>query len=133
MDNTLPGERIFHADWDDFPMLFFGAPGNTFLTGLDPMFMYLKDSDRSESYGKVTQTGNRAVDVILEEFQSRFVFLTNDHGNLRNALDRDARASPHLPVRVLLGVGADSTGVGRVTALTVGLQARSRRAVGLQA
>lgn len=94
MENTPPGERIFHADWDDFPMLFFGAPGNTFLSGLDPMFMYLKDSDRSESYGKVTQTGNRAVDVILEEFQSRFVFLTNDHGNLRNALDRDARASP---------------------------------------
>ena len=94
MANTPPGERIFHADWDDFPSLFFGAPDNTVLTGLDPMFMYMKDSDLYETYARVTQTGVRAVDVISEEFESRFVFLTNDHGNLRNALDRDERALP---------------------------------------
>ena len=91
-DNTPRGERIFHADWDDFPLLFYAAPENTFITGLDPMFMYLTGSERYETYSNVTQTGGRAVDVILQEFDSRYVFLTNDHGNLLRALENDPRS-----------------------------------------
>ena len=86
--NTTPGERIFHADWDDFPLLFYGARQNTFIVGLDPLFMYLKDADQYERYVEVTQTGRNAVDVIRNDFGSRLVFLTNDQGNLLRALDR---------------------------------------------
>ena len=91
-ENTGPGERVFNADWDDFPVLFYAAPENTFIVGLDPLFMYLKDPELYDRYVDVTRTGNRAADVIRNDFQSRLVFVTNDHGNLIRALNSDPEA-----------------------------------------
>jgi hypothetical protein len=43
--NTAPGERVYHSDWDDFPALFFHNTHNTYIVGLDPTYMYLEQPE----------------------------------------------------------------------------------------
>lgn len=53
--NTLPGERIFQTDWDDFPRLFFYNIDNTYLIGLDPTYMQLYDPRLYDQWVAITQ------------------------------------------------------------------------------
>jgi len=72
--NTIPGERIFQTDWDDFPRLFFYNTQNTYLIGLDPTYMQLFDSELYEEWVKITQGDvARPSAAIRDEFAANYV------------------------------------------------------------
>jgi hypothetical protein len=41
--NSVPGELVFHAWWDQFPHLFFWNPRNRYVGGMDPLFQFAHD------------------------------------------------------------------------------------------
>jgi len=89
--NTLPGERVFSTDWDDFPRLFYYDTRNTYLVGLDPTYMYQYDPQlyirwRSITRGEVQQPGAE----IRDRFGCRWVFTDTKH----NSFIKQARADP---------------------------------------
>ncbi|MDI6694708.1 MAG: hypothetical protein QME21_06660 [Anaerolineales bacterium] len=74
VENTLPGERIFHTDWDDFPRLFYYDTQNTYIVGLDPTYLQLYNPELYDLWVEITQ-GNidQPSQAILERFGSRYV------------------------------------------------------------
>jgi len=91
--NTLPGERVFATDWDDFPRLFYFDTRNVYLVGLDPTYMYLYDPElylrwRSISRGEVPLPAQE----IRTRFNCRWVFTDTQHA----AFLRQARADPRM-------------------------------------
>ena len=69
------GERIFNANWDDFPKLFFFNTKHRYVYGLDPNYLY---SENPELY-KLLQdiTGGKvdnAAPLIREKFGANYVF-----------------------------------------------------------
>ena len=44
--SSSPGEIVFNTTWDTFPQLFFLNPQNYYVTGMDPMFMYIADAQK---------------------------------------------------------------------------------------
>jgi hypothetical protein len=80
--NTPAGSTVFHTDWDDFPMLFFYNTHNTYIIGLDPDFMRLKDEKLFRRYEDITLGRVREMeDEILRDFGCEYVFTDNDHGD----------------------------------------------------
>ena len=78
--NTPAGSTVFHTDWDDFPKLFFYNTHNTYVIGLDPDFMRLKNAQLYNKYEDVTQGRAQGMeDVILCEFGCEYVFTDNEH------------------------------------------------------
>jgi hypothetical protein len=74
-ENIPAGERIFNANWDDFPKLFFFNTKHRYVYGLDPNYLY---SENPELY-KLLQdiTGGKvdnAAPVIREKFGANYVF-----------------------------------------------------------
>ncbi|MFH4325159.1 hypothetical protein WAJ71_21690, partial [Acinetobacter baumannii] len=43
--NIPDGERIFNANWDDFPKLFFYDTRHSYVYGLDPNYLYSANPD----------------------------------------------------------------------------------------
>lgn len=88
--HTPEGSRVFHTDWDDFPRLFFYNRHNTYIVGLDPDYMRLKNADmyqtwRNISRGKV----RRPEDVIVNTFGTRYVFTDTKHKRFIKMADRN--------------------------------------------
>lgn len=46
-ENLAPGETVANLWWDDFPELFYDAPGQRYLVGLDPTYMLRKDPEKA--------------------------------------------------------------------------------------
>lgn len=91
--NTSQGDIVFNADWDDFPFLFFYNHKNYYIVGLDPMYLYTYDSDKSELYRQVTRgKKDDPAGIIMEEFNSRYVFLDKGHKALYKKLKKDPMA-----------------------------------------
>ena len=91
-NNTPAGSTVFHTDWDDFPKLFFYNTHNTYIVGLDPDFMRLKDAQLFYKYSDVTQ--GRVLDmedVILKQFGCEYVFTDNEHRDFINIADQSPR------------------------------------------
>lgn len=90
--HTPAGSTIFHTDWDDFPMLFYFNTHNTYLVGLDPDFMRLKNPQLFHSWQAITQGRVRAPeDTILKEFGCEYVFSDNLHGDFLAVADHSPR------------------------------------------
>jgi hypothetical protein len=75
-----PHEIIFNTDWDDFPRLFYFDPDHTYVSGLDPSYLYDKDKVLSDLYvditlGKEEDPGP----LIRDRFGARYVFTDNSH------------------------------------------------------
>ncbi len=74
-DNIPAGERIFNANWDDFPKLFFLNTKHRYVYGLDPNYLY---SENPELYKLLQEiTGGKtaeAAPVIREKFAANYVF-----------------------------------------------------------
>ncbi|HWQ99723.1 MAG TPA: hypothetical protein VN397_02645 [Candidatus Methylomirabilis sp.] len=93
-ERARPGDRVFHSDWDEFPLLFAADDRLRYISGLDPTFLHeasstLSDQVRDLTVGLATST---AWDVIAERTQSRFVFVTTKrHPDFDAALRADAR------------------------------------------
>lgn len=90
--NTPAGSTVFHTDWDDFPKLFFHNTHNTYVIGLDPDFMRLKNDRLYYTYEDVTQGRVQEMEeVILNEFGCEYVFTDNDHRDFINIADHSPR------------------------------------------
>lgn len=78
--NTTPGSMVFNTDWDDFPMLFYYNPGNTYIVGLDPTYLYNRDQNLWKLYERIT-LGNEddPAPIIRERFGAEYVFTDNYH------------------------------------------------------
>jgi hypothetical protein len=88
--NTEAGARVFNTDWDDFPMLFYYSPQNTYVAGLDPTYLHDKDAELWGIYANITLGRERqAAPLIRQRFGAEYVFTDNQHSDF---LDK-ARAS----------------------------------------
>ena len=91
-ENTPAGSTVFHTDWDDFPKLFFYNTHNTYIVGLDPDFLRLKDAELYYTYEDVTQGRVQGMeDIILGEFGSEYVFTDNNHREFMKVADQSPR------------------------------------------
>lgn len=90
-ENTEPYETVFHSDWDDFPKLFFFNTHNTYLVGLDPDFMRLKDADLFRQWEQVTRGNIFQVSAIIRNFETRYVFSEKYHYKFVENADKDER------------------------------------------
>jgi hypothetical protein len=78
--HTPPGAPVFHTDWDEFPMLFYFNTHNTYLVGLDPDFMRLKNEKLFRSWEAITQGKvQHPEDAILNDFRCEYVLTDNEH------------------------------------------------------
>ncbi len=89
--NSEPLETVFHSDWDDFPKLFYFNTHNTYLVGLDPDFMRLKDANLFRQWEHVTKGNIKQVSAIVESFNARFVFTERYHEDFVANADADER------------------------------------------
>lgn len=96
-ERANPGDRVFHSDWDEFPMLFNIDDRLRYIAGLDPTFLYeasstLSDAYRHVTWGVTTATADEVWDVIHARTQSRFVFIAKrDHQKLLDVIKSDKR------------------------------------------
>lgn len=92
IQNTPPGERVFHTDWDDFPRLFFYNTHNTYLVGLDPTYMQLYDAGLYDDWVAITR-GNveQPSEMILRRFSSRYIHTDLDHRRFLSQAENDPR------------------------------------------
>ena len=90
-ENTEPYETVFHTDWDDFPKLFYFNTHNTYLVGLDPDFMRLKDNDLFRQWAQVSKGNIYQVSTIVDNFGSRYVFSEKYHRKFVENADADER------------------------------------------
>lgn len=90
-ENTPDGSVIFHSDWDDFPPLFFHNNRNAYVAGLDPTFLYRKDSLRHAQWVNIT-TGKRRTglrEVVAGSFGAAAILVEKDHQEMRDAVEAD--------------------------------------------
>ena len=75
VENIPAGSRIFNANWDDFPKLFFYNTKHTYVYGLDPNYLYSQNPELYKllldiTAGKVDDAGP----VIRERFGAQYIF-----------------------------------------------------------
>jgi len=80
IENTSKGTRIFQTDWDDFPRLFFHNTWNTYLIGLDPTFMQIKDPELFDQWVSITRSEvENPAHLIYQEFAAEYVLTDLSH------------------------------------------------------
>lgn len=78
--NVPPGQIIFNTDWDDFPRLFYYDPSHTYITGLDPTYLFDRDPSLSKLYDRITLGQQEDPGpLIRDRFGARYVFSDNMH------------------------------------------------------
>jgi hypothetical protein len=78
--NVPAGQLVFNTDWDDFPRLFYYDPAHSYVTGLDPTYLYDKDPALSKLYDRITLGEEEDPGpLIRDRFGSRYVFTDNSH------------------------------------------------------
>jgi hypothetical protein len=78
--NTPRGARIFQTDWDDFTRLFYYNTHNTYLIGLDPTYLHLKDPDLFELWVNITRGEEELPSkLIFQQFAAEYVFTDTSH------------------------------------------------------
>jgi hypothetical protein len=71
---------IFSTDWDDFPMLFYYNPQNTYIVGLDPTYLYDRDPELWKLYANITLGDEEnPAPLIRERFGAEYVFTDDEH------------------------------------------------------
>ena len=74
-ENIPAGERIFNANWDDFPKLFFFNTKHAYVYGLDPNYLYSQNPDLYKLLLDIT--GGKTDDpapLIKEKFGANWIF-----------------------------------------------------------
>jgi asparagine N-glycosylation enzyme membrane subunit Stt3 len=87
--NTPAGSMIFNTDWDDFPMLYYYNPNNSYIVGLDPTYLYDRDQQLWKLYARIT-LGNEPdpAPLIRDRFGAQYVFTDNYHRDFLEIADR---------------------------------------------
>ena len=85
-DHTAPGSMVFNVDWAAFPELFYYDPHNTYVSGLDPRYLYDSQPDLWKLYDSITQGQlQHSGPIIRERFGTRYVVARNDSTDFLNA------------------------------------------------
>lgn len=88
--NTPEGARVFQTDWDDFPRLFFYNTWNSYLIGLDPTYLQLKDKELYELWVDITKGKvEGSARLIYERFAAEYVFTDLAHDDFIDKADGD--------------------------------------------
>ena len=76
-NNTTKNSTIFHADWDQWPMLFYYNDQNYYLIGLDFSFMYFSHPQLQQEYIAITngQLQENLAQKIKNDFGADYIFL----------------------------------------------------------
>ena len=71
-----PGETVINLFWDDFPDLFYSAPRQHYLWGLDPTYSIRFDPEKARQLERARQ-GTERLDgpALYKAFQSRYLVL----------------------------------------------------------
>jgi hypothetical protein len=91
------GDRVFHSDWDEFPVLWSLDDRLKYIAGLDPTFLYeasstLSDAYRDVTWGRTSSTQDEIWNLVYEMTRSRFIFIDKrDHLPLFESVKRDSR------------------------------------------
>jgi hypothetical protein len=76
------GHIIFNTDWDDFPRLFYYDSVHSYVSGLDPSYLYERDPDLSRLYERITLgQENDPGPLIRDRFGATYVFSDNEHND----------------------------------------------------
>ena len=90
--NVPAGQRIFNTDWDDFPKMFFYDTNHSYITGLDPTYLFDKNKELSKLYDDVTLGKiDSPAEIIRDRFGARYVF--SDQASVHDELYARAMAS----------------------------------------
>lgn len=74
-DNVPEGERIYNANWDDFPKMFFLDTKHTYVYGLDPNYLYSKNPDLYKLIGEINAGKvDDAAPQIRDRLGSKIIF-----------------------------------------------------------
>jgi hypothetical protein len=74
------GHIIFNTDWDDFPRLFYYDSNHSYVSGLDPSYLYDRDSQLSQLYERITLGKEEDPGpLIRDRFGATYVFSDNEH------------------------------------------------------
>ncbi|MBA2334933.1 MAG: hypothetical protein H0V90_08350 [Blastocatellia bacterium] len=74
-ENIPAGERIFNANWDDFPKLFFYNTKHSYVYGLDPNYLYSENPELYKLLQEITNGKTQdAGPVIRERFGANYIF-----------------------------------------------------------
>lgn len=95
--NTPEQSVVFHASWDNFPILFFHNTHNYYIVGLDTTFMYLRDPELYNRWREIAdgQVKSNVAQAIYESFNAKYTIIdrTAPHEQLLDAyLLRDTHA-----------------------------------------
>ena len=78
--NVPAGERVFNTDWDDFPRLMYYDDTHTYISGLDPSYLFDQNPDLSRLYDRITLgQEDDPGPLIRDRFGARYVFSDNEH------------------------------------------------------
>ncbi|PLX24712.1 hypothetical protein C0580_04335 [Candidatus Parcubacteria bacterium] len=91
--NTPEGSIVFHADWDEWPVLYYHNDHNYYIVGLDPTFMHNYDEQKHQLYINLTTTKIKLnlARKIKENFRAKFVFAEKErHAKFIDRMDRDS-------------------------------------------
>lgn len=91
-DNSPKASTVWNTQWDEFPQLFYWNQHNTYIVGLDPMFMYLHNKDEYLFYKSVAKETTLEPtiihDTLVRVFHTQYIFLENSRNkNLKHTLD----------------------------------------------
>lgn len=89
--NTVRGEVVLHADWDDMPPLFYWDDKNKYVMGLDPTFMYRADPQRYWDYVNFTLGKSSDPPAVMKELGARYVVADREHRELEAMMERSGR------------------------------------------
>ena len=74
-ENIPAGERIYNCNWDNFPKMFFYDTKHNYVWGLDPNYLYSKNSELYKLIEDINSgKTNDPAPFIREKFGARFVF-----------------------------------------------------------
>ena len=67
------------SDWDDFPALWYWAPQQSFLVGLDPTFLYRADANRYMAWKNLTLGEANDPSQAVATIAADYYVVTKDH------------------------------------------------------
>lgn len=76
---TQPTGIVAPSDWDDFPALWYRAPQQSFLIGLDPTFLYRADANRYMAWKNLTLGEANDPSQAVATIAADYYVVTKDH------------------------------------------------------
>ncbi len=90
-EHTPPQSIVFNDRWDLFPGLLYYNQNNRYISGLDPTFLYVKDSDQYWLYNALSSgvIQKDSASLIRKNFHADTIVVTKENSALRAVLKKD--------------------------------------------